>query len=90
VNRILACKSKKHFTPLLAPTRSNPLVWTTGLMCPEAYTLHDALTSYIRNEPTENVRSQAAKRMPGISVAAKKPRGIYWWRAGEFIQAGKY
>ncbi|HEX6429979.1 MAG TPA: hypothetical protein VF008_19930 [Niastella sp.] len=58
---ILACKSKKYFTPLLAPTRSNPLVWTTGLMCPEAYTLHDALTSYIRNEPTEKVRSQAAK-----------------------------
>jgi hypothetical protein len=58
---ILACKSKKYFTPLLAPTRTNPLVWTTGLMCPEAYTLHDALTGYIHNEPAESIRSKAAK-----------------------------
>jgi hypothetical protein len=57
---LLACKSKKYFTPLLAPTRANPLVWTTGLMCPEAYTLHDALSSYIRHEPVENIRSKAA------------------------------
>ncbi|THU32553.1 hypothetical protein FAM09_27410 [Niastella caeni] len=58
---ILACKSKKYFTPLLAPTKANPLVWTTGLMCPEAYTLHDALTSYIKNEPVESIRSNAAR-----------------------------
>jgi hypothetical protein len=57
---LLACKSKKYFTPLLAPTRANPLVWTTGLMCPEAYTLHDALSSYILHEPVENIRSKAA------------------------------
>jgi hypothetical protein len=58
---ILACKSKKYFTPHLTPTRSNPLVWTTGLMCPEAYTLHDALTGYIQNEPAESIRIKAAK-----------------------------
>lgn len=58
---ILACKSKKYFTPHLTPTRCNPLVWTTGLMCPEAYTLHDALTGYIQNEPAESIRSKAAK-----------------------------
>jgi hypothetical protein len=58
---ILACKSKKFFTPHLAPTRTNPLVWTTGLMCPEAYTLHDALTGYIQNEPAESIRTKAAK-----------------------------
>ncbi len=69
---ILACKSKKYFTPLLAPTRANPLVWTTGLMCPEAYTLHDALTSYIRNEPTENIRSQAAKAYARFQRCSEK------------------
>jgi hypothetical protein len=69
---ILACKSKKYFTPLLAPTRSNPLVWTTGLMCPEAYTLHDALNSYIRNEPTENIRSQAAKAYARFQRCSEK------------------
>lgn len=58
---ILSCKSKKYFTPHLAATRSNPLLWTTGLMCPEAYTLHDALTGYVQNEPAESIRSKAAK-----------------------------
>jgi hypothetical protein len=58
---ILACKSKKFFTQHLAATHANPLVWTTGLMCPEAYTLHDALTAYIQNEPAESIRSKAAK-----------------------------
>jgi len=58
---LLSCKSKKYFTPHLTATRSNPLVWTTGLMCPEAYTLHDALTGYIQNEPAESIRSKAAK-----------------------------
>ena len=58
---LLSCKSKKYFAPHLAATRSKPLIWTTGLMCPEAYTLHDALTGYIQNEPAENIRSKAAK-----------------------------
>lgn len=58
---ILACKSKQYFSPLLAQTRAKPLVWTTGLMCPEAYTLHDALNGYIRNEPKEAIRGYAAK-----------------------------
>jgi hypothetical protein len=58
---ILSCKSKKYFTSHLAPTRCNPLVWTAGLMCPEAYTLHDALTGYILNEPVESIRTKAAK-----------------------------
>lgn len=58
---ILACISKKYFAPHLAQTGAQPLVWTTGLMCPEAYTLHDAVSSYIRNETPENIRSNAAK-----------------------------
>ncbi|OQP56930.1 hypothetical protein A3860_10160 [Niastella vici] len=57
---ILACISKKYFAPLLAATHANPLVWTTGLMCPEAYTLHDALSSYMLNEPVASIRSRAA------------------------------
>lgn len=57
---ILACISQKYFAPYLKPTKANPLVWTTGLMCPEAYTLHDALAAYIRNEPPETIRKKAA------------------------------
>jgi hypothetical protein len=53
--------SRDYFSSHLAPTRAHPLLWTTGLMCPEAYTLHDALSSYIRIQPAENVRESAAK-----------------------------
>jgi hypothetical protein len=58
---ILACYSKKYFGPYLSQTKARPLVWSTGLMSPEAYTLHDAIESYIKNEPVENIRSSAAK-----------------------------
>jgi hypothetical protein len=57
---ILACISKKYFAPHLHQTKANPVVWTTGLMCPEAYTLHDALRAYTNNESVENVRNNAA------------------------------
>ena len=58
---ILACISKKYFSPHLGSTKAHPLVWSTGLMSPEAYTLHDALDSYIKNESAENIRTSAAR-----------------------------
>jgi hypothetical protein len=58
---ILACISKKYFAPFLRSTGANPLIWTTGLMCPEAYTLHDALTGYIQGASVETIRTSAAK-----------------------------
>lgn len=58
---ILACVSKGYFAPHVKQTQANPLVWTTGLMCPEAYTLHDALSGYVQGEDNEAVRSRAAK-----------------------------
>jgi hypothetical protein len=57
---ILACYSKRFFTPHLKTANINPLVWTTGLMCPEAYTIHDAITGYINNETHEAIRTRAA------------------------------
>lgn len=57
---ILACISKSYFANHLKEAKANPLVWTTGLMCPEAYTLHDALTGYINNESRESIRTKAA------------------------------
>lgn len=57
---ILACISKSFFAPHLKEAKANPLVWTTGLMCPEAYTLHDALTGYVNNESRESIRTKAA------------------------------
>jgi len=58
---ILACYSKHFFSPHLVNANVNPLVWTTGLMCTEAYTVHDAITGYINNESNDSIRTRAAK-----------------------------
>lgn len=57
---ILACISKKYFAPHLAQAKANPIVWSTGLMAPEAYVLHDALSSYVSGGTAEQARSKAA------------------------------
>ncbi len=57
---VLACYSKDYFSPLLTSANVNPLVWTTGLMCPEAYTVHDAISGYVKNETNEQIQSRAA------------------------------
>lgn len=58
---ILACYSKSYFKPHLEKSKVNPLVWTTGLMAPEAYTIHDAITGYVNGETNEEIRIRAAK-----------------------------
>ncbi len=58
---ILACYSKMFFGPHLEDANVNPLVWTSHLMAPEAYTVHDAITGYLAGETNEQVRSRAAK-----------------------------
>lgn len=57
---ILACKSKPYFQEYIKTAKAFPLLWTTGLMAPEAYTLHDALSAYIHHEPNEIIRQKAA------------------------------
>ena len=57
---ILACYSKHYFSPHLQKSNVNPLVWTSGLMCPEAYTIHDAISAYLKNESNEQIRTRAA------------------------------
>ena len=69
---ILACISKSYFSQHIKEAKANPLVWTTGLMCPEAYTLHDALTGYVNNESSENIRSRAAKAYANYQKCGEK------------------
>jgi len=57
---ILACYSKRYFSPHLEAANVNPLVWTTNLMAPEAYTLHDALSGYVIGEGNEAIRERGA------------------------------
>jgi hypothetical protein len=58
---ILACYSKDYFSPYMEQAGAKPLVWTTGLMAPEAYTLHDALEGYVLGEDCEAIRTRAAQ-----------------------------
>lgn len=57
---VLACYSKSYFAPYLKSAGANPMVWTTNLMCPEAYTVHDAISGYVRGEKNDQVRNRAA------------------------------
>ena len=57
---ILACASRNYFSAPLAKTGATPLLWTTNLMAPEAYILHDAIEGWANNETNEQIRTRAA------------------------------
>jgi hypothetical protein len=58
---ILACQSKYYFTPALKASQAHPLLWTSGLMCPEAYTLSAACQGWVLHESNADIRERAAK-----------------------------
>lgn len=62
---ILACASRNYFSKHLKNTGAEPLLWTTNLMAPEAYILHDAIEGWVRNE------TPAAVRVRGAAAYAK-------------------
>ena len=57
---MLACASKSFFKDLLRKTGAQPLLWTNGLMAPEAYTLKAAVDGWISDESAEQIRQRAA------------------------------
>jgi hypothetical protein len=57
---ILACASQQYFSEPLRASGAYPLLWTIGLMAPEAYTLKSALEGWIEGESNEQVRQRAA------------------------------
>jgi hypothetical protein len=57
---VLACASGNYFSKHLGSTGTTPLLWTTNLMAPEAYILHDALEGWARDETDDQIRSRAA------------------------------
>ncbi len=79
---ILACYSKNYFSSLLRSTGASPLVWTTGLMAPEAYTLHDAIREWINEKPALQIREAAAKaysKYQKCSLKASKNLLVHGW-----------
>ena len=69
---ILACYSKSYFSAPIRETGATPLLWTTGLMCPEAYTLHDALSAYVKGNATIELRTMAAKAYARYQKCSEK------------------
>lgn len=58
---ILACASRQYFAaPLKETSAAVPLLWTTNLMAPEAYIIHDALEGWARGETNAQIRVRAA------------------------------
>lgn len=57
---IFACASKAYFIEHLKAAGANPLIWTTNLMCPEAYTLVATIDGWIKKQKPEVIRENVA------------------------------
>jgi hypothetical protein len=73
---ILACASKSYFLPYMRNTQSEPLLWTTGLMAPEAYTSDAALEGWTRSESTESIRQRAASAHDKYQKCGLRPNAF--------------
>ncbi|WP_299214171.1 hypothetical protein [uncultured Aquimarina sp.] len=58
---ILACYSKSYFSPEVKKAKANPILWTTHLMAPEAYTLKAAIDGWVRKESGSQIDERAAQ-----------------------------
>lgn len=58
---VLACASQPYFDGLLARGQATPLLLTTGLMAPEAYSLEAALRAWFSSADVATARQAAAE-----------------------------
>ncbi len=58
---ILACLSKNSFYDILDSLGGYPLLWTEGLLAPEAYTLESAIEGWIALEDNREIESRAER-----------------------------
>jgi hypothetical protein len=76
---VLACASKSYFLDAVSGSRSQPLLLTTGLMAPEAYTFDAAIRAWISDGSTARVVEAASRaynqyQKCGIRAARK----LFW------------
>jgi len=79
---ILACASHYYFADGLKASGVRPLLWTTNLMAPEAYTLKAALDAWIAGKPDSAVVENAATayaQYQKCSVAAARKLFVSGW-----------
>ena len=58
---ILACASADYYAPYVKKTGAYPLLWTTNLMAPEAYSLEAAIAGWVLHESVSEIERRAAK-----------------------------
>ena len=58
---ILACYSKSYFSDEIKKAQANPVLWTTHLMAPEAYTLDAAIDGWVLSESGTLIKERAAQ-----------------------------
>ncbi|MDP6635310.1 MAG: hypothetical protein QGG42_10455 [Phycisphaerae bacterium] len=57
---VLACKSKPYFRNTLTQLGCKPILLTTGLMAPEAYSLEAAVSAWLSGHGAQGMRARAA------------------------------
>ena len=58
---VLGCYSREYFSPYIKEAGANPILWTTHLMAPEAYTLKAAIDGWMLNETGAQIDERAAQ-----------------------------
>lgn len=58
---ILACASRSYYKEGVKTAGAYPLLWTTNLMCPEAYTLKAAIDGWLLHESGAQIHLRAAE-----------------------------
>ena len=75
---VLCCASKHYFSAPLRQAGADPILWTNGLMAPEAYVLKAALDGWIANETGERIRARAAEAYNQYQhCGLKAARGLF-------------
>ncbi|NHN27895.1 hypothetical protein FIA58_019635 [Flavobacterium jejuense] len=78
----LACYSKRFFSSDMNEAKSKPLVWTTGLMCPEAYSIHDAINQYCNGGNEFMIVDAVAKVYAKYQKCSENQLKDYWLLVG--------
>lgn len=78
---VLACASKSYFLDHLQTIDAHPLLLTTGLMAPEAYTLDSAIRSWVSDGATEAVVESAAGAYNQYQKCGLNGARILFWGA---------
>ena len=69
---VLACASQQFFASYLRAAGSKPLLLTTGLMAPEAYTLTAAIEAFVTNGDVREAAARAYDRFQKCGIKAAR------------------